>query len=213
MKRETAASIFSTSKTKGRAYTTINYFGASKFAADKLGDSLPRRQGRTTLNPMAHADPIGTIALPLLGVPFGWAKPVPVNPARCRGVSMRTALIWISAAGPISNGVLAGICIGGYALAARAGASDGILHLLGTGAFMNVLLGLFNLLPIPPLDGSRIVDGLLPDRFRAAWNALQPIAPLALVAILALPFLTGYSLFQAPIEWTHEVLQRVSGRG
>src|SRR5271157_1843260 len=80
---------------------------AHAWAAWRLGDDTARLLGRMTLNPLAHIDPLGTVLLPLLGVPFGWAKPVPVNPLRFRGVSMSIGMLLTAAAGPISNIVLA----------------------------------------------------------------------------------------------------------
>src|SRR5689334_23219884 len=84
---------------------------AHAYSAFRLGDDTASRQGRLTLNPIPHIDPIGTILCPLLGIPFGWAKPVPVNPLRFnRGVSMRTGMMITAAAGPLSNLVLAVLC-------------------------------------------------------------------------------------------------------
>ena len=186
---------------------------AHAYAAHRLGDDTARLLGRLTLNPIAHVDPIGTVLLPLLGVPFGWAKPVPINPIRFRGVSMRIGLVWTAAAGPLSNAVLAAASIAALAALAGTGAAgDPAVDLLSTFALLNVILCLFNLLPIPPLDGSRIVDGLLPDRLRGPWEAFERVAPLALAAIIVLPMATGHSPLRAPIDWTLELIDAVSRR-
>ncbi len=162
---------------------------AHAWSAFKLGDDTAARAGRLTLNPFAHADLIGTIVFPLLGVPFGWAKPVPVDPARFRpGVKMGTGMALTASAGPISNLVLAVLVTTLFALLARFApeflqADNGIRELLGTAIFLNVNLALFNLIPIPPLDGSRIVDGFLPYRLRPQWERLMAFSPFLLVAV------------------------------
>ena len=136
---------------------------AHEFSADKLGDTLPRRQGRVTLNPLAHMDPIGTVILPLAMIflnpgfaIFGWGKPVQVSLPNPR-TRVRDDLI-ITGAGPLSNLALAflGACIGGLILKAfpDAGPLEDIFELF---IFLNCLLFLFNLIPVPPLDGSRFL--------------------------------------------------------
>jgi Zn-dependent protease len=180
---------------------------AHAWAAFRLGDDTAARQGRLTLNPLEHLDPIGTVVLPLLGVPFGWAKPVPIQPARFHsGVSLRMGLVLTAAAGPVSNLVLALV---GVVLLLLLGASGAvqpalsqILHLF---VVLNVLLAAFNLLPFPPLDGSRVVDGLIPDGWRPGWNALARVGPLGLLAFIALPLVLGVNplgaLFEAASAW------------
>lgn len=148
---------------------------AHAFSAHRLGDDTAERQGRLTLNPIVHIDPIGTLLLPLLGIPFGWAKPVPVNPARFRrGVSMGTGMMITAAAGPFSNVVLATLCAIGLGLGIRFGAvtssEEPLAHLVIMAITINVSLALFNLLPVPPLDGSRVVDGLIPYKQRPLWE-------------------------------------------
>ncbi|MGB9803754.1 site-2 protease family protein [Desulfofundulus sp.] len=132
---------------------------AHGLVADRLGDPTARYQGRLTLNPLAHVDIIGLIML--LGVGFGWAKPVPINPYNFRG-DMRRGIILVSLAGPLANILLA---IAG-AVAMGLGAwklpygRDIVLKIID----LNVILAVFNLLPIPPLDGSKILACLLPGR-------------------------------------------------
>jgi Zn-dependent protease len=162
---------------------------AHAWSAFRLGDDTAARAGRLTLNPFAHADFVGTILLPLLGIPFGWAKPVPVNPARFRrDVRMGTGMALTAAAGPISNLVLAVLATTGYALLARFApeliiGGNGVRQLLETAIFLNVNLALFNLIPIPPLDGSRIVDGFVPLRMRPQWERLMAFSPFLLIGV------------------------------
>ena len=162
---------------------------AHAWSAFRLGDDTAARAGRMTLNPLAHIDPIGTLLLPLLLVPFGWARPVPVNPARFRpGVRMGTGMAITAAAGPVSNLFLAVIITVAWALVYRYDPSlllpgRGVAELLWVMIQLNVNLALFNLLPVPPLDGSRIVDGFMPTGLRPAWERLMRFSPLLLLAI------------------------------
>jgi Zn-dependent protease len=179
---------------------------AHAWAAWRLGDDTARLMGRLTLNPLAHIDPVGTLLLPLLGVPFGWAKPVPVNPLRFYPrVKMRTGMMLTAIAGPLSNIVLAlaftillAVLLRFPWLAAQAG--EGGARLLLTFAVLNVILATFNLLPIPPLDGSRVVDGLMPRGLRPAWEGFCQIGPLVLAAVILLPYFSGFSLFAWPMQ-------------
>ena len=146
---------------------------AHGYAAWRLGDPTARMANRLTLNPLKHIDPIGSVVLPLLlileksPILFGWAKPVPFNPAYFR--NPRTGIMIVGAAGPVSNFILA-------VVSAILGRLAAPFWPLG-GAFLaylcvtNMMLGLFNLIPIPPLDGSRVLIGLLPDRLR--WPYMQ----------------------------------------
>ncbi len=167
-------------------------------SANWLGDDTARLLGRNTLNPIAHVDPLGTLLLPLIGIPFGWAKPVPINPIRFRrGVNMKVGVLIVAIAGPISNVCLAAACwalsIGG-ASRLWAGTEQGI----NTMIMLNIGLAVFNMLPIPPLDGSRIADALMPARFRPAWNQFGNYGFALLIGLFLLPlFLGGVNLVQA----------------
>ncbi|HVP69322.1 MAG TPA: site-2 protease family protein [Anaeromyxobacteraceae bacterium] len=184
---------------------------AHAWTARKLGDDTAERIGRLTLNPLAHADPIGTFLLPVLGVPFGWARPVPVNPARFRrDVRMTTGMMITSLAGPFANfalAVLATVAMGLlYRLApAAADAYHGIAAFLAIAIQMNVALGVFNMLPLPPLDGSRIVDALLPARLRPQWEAFSRVAPFLLLVIV----FWGWRIIAVPIAAGINVLERL----
>ncbi|GDX80406.1 peptidase [Deltaproteobacteria bacterium] len=146
-------------------------------AAFALGDDTARAQGRMTLDPLAHADPVGTVLFPLLGVPFGWALPVPIDPSRFdRRRSMAFGMMVTAAAGPLSNVVLAGAGFTAWLALSVVFPSfeQGPLGGLARYAIqLNVLLAVFNLLPIPPLDGSRIVNFVLPRAAQMAWGQLE----------------------------------------
>jgi len=180
---------------------TVHEF-AHAWTARRLGDDTAEREGRLTLNPLEHIDPAGLL-LPLLGVPFGWAKPVPIDPSRfSRSVSQETGLILTAGAGPLSNLLLAVAATGGMALWTRvdpAAAGSGLWSLLQLCVVLNLLLAVFNLLPVVPLDGSRIADGLMPRAWRPAWNAFAGLGPAPLLALLLVPLLFGVSLLHAPV--------------
>jgi len=155
---------------------TIHEF-AHGWVANRLGDPTAKLQGRLTLNPMAHLDIIGTIAIVLIG--FGWAKPVPVDARYLR--RPRQDMILIAAAGPGSNLILAAAVALCYRVMPWGVLSPEwtwlivpLRAMLRTGVWVNVLLAVFNLLPIPPLDGSRVVSGLLPLRQAISYSRLEP---------------------------------------
>jgi len=178
------------------------------FAAFRLGDRTAESQGRMSLNPLAHIDPFGTILFPLMGMifhlpVFGWAKPVPVNPVRfTHRLRMKTGMLIVSAAGPLSNLLLA--LLGALLLGLAVRLAPDILvstmggHLITFVHIMillNIYLAFFNLLPIPPLDGSKILYGLLPDRYGAAFLRIEPYAVLVLLLLL---FTGGLDILARP---------------
>lgn len=146
------------------------------WAAEHLGDPTPRLQGRLTLNPLAHLDPIGTILLIL--VHFGWGKPVQFDPFNLRNPRRDSALI--SIAGPISNIVLATLC----SLIIRLPVPMIIAAFLVQLLYMNVILAIFNLVPIHPLDGFKIVEGFLPEEQAREWHELERFGVIFLVFLL-----------------------------
>ena len=184
---------------------------AHAWSAWRLGDDTAHRQGRVTLDPLQHIDPLGTFLLPLLGVPFGWAKPVPINPGGFRrDVGLRSGLLLTAAAGPAANVCLALVAASAMGLAARVHPAwivgpNGYRALLEQFIFLNVLLASFNLLPIPPLDGSRIVDCFVPDKWRSGWDRAATLSPLLLGAALILPLFVGVQLYEAPLMWTSQL--------
>jgi Zn-dependent protease len=186
---------------------------AHGYAAKALGDPTASERGRLTLNPIAHVDPVGTLLVPgalaLLGGPvFGWAKPVPVNKRRL--ANPRFGMMAVAAAGPGSNFVLAAlgaVLLGltmpaglGFGGDTEAGAvllvdPTGAVQWLASGLFyfilINTFLALFNLLPIPPFDGSHIVGGLLPARLRAPWEKLQGVGMVLVLVLVASSWVFG----------------------
>jgi Zn-dependent protease len=174
---------------------------AHAYSAMRLGDDTAQRLGRLTLNPIPHIDPIGTLLLPLLGVPFGWAKPVPVNPARfTRKLRMRTGMMITAAAGPFSNAVLALLCLVILGLQARFSFDNPAIEKLLWYSFgLNVLLALFNMLPIPPLDGSRVADGLMPTALRPRWERFATYGPLVLLVLVFANYQLGGRMFSWPL--------------
>jgi Zn-dependent protease len=149
---------------------------AHGWVANKLGDPTARYSGRLTLNPLAHIDPVGTLVVPILliisraPIIFGWAKPVPVNFLNLR--NPKGDMVWVGLSGPLANFCTAFL----LSLLIKSGIINDIntLILLSVGIWINLALGIFNLLPIPPLDGSRIATGLLPERFALIYNSLEP---------------------------------------
>ena len=169
---------------------------AHAFAADRLGDSTARQLGRLSLNPAVHIDPIGTLLFPLIayltGVPLiGWAKPVPVNPRLLKHPKRDFALI--AAAGPASNLVMAAIGAAALSVARNAagpgdivgGALTGpLVTLLSLFAIVNVLLAVFNMIPVPPLDGGNVLIGMLPAAPSRLIEQLRPYGILILYALM-----------------------------
>ncbi len=186
--------------------TVHEFFHA--WTAWRLGDDTAARMGRLTLNPIPHIDPIGTLLLPLAGVPFGWAKPVPVDVRKIRrDISMTTGNILISAAGPLSNLGLAVLSAVTYGLLSRY-APDVVLpgaggnELLVSLIIVNVSLAIFNLLPIPPLDGSHVAEALMPYRWRGAWETFARLSPFVLLAF----FFFGRGLLVRPSNFVFGLL-------
>jgi Zn-dependent protease len=167
------------------------------YAADMLGDPTARYQGRLTLNPIAHLDPLGSVILPLLLVlthsPFliGWAKPVPYNPYNLRNQRWGEAIV--AAAGPLVNILIAAV----FSLIIRAGGQSfslPTLTIMSTVVIINLILAIFNLIPIPPLDGSKILFSFFPYRLRQARFALERYG-----FILVLVFVFFFWSYLAPV--------------
>jgi Zn-dependent protease len=172
---------------------TVHEFGHA-FVADRMGDGLPRAQGRVSLSPLRHIDPLGTIVMPLLavfmaGVPFiAWGKPVQTNPsAMTARLSRSTASLLVSLAGPLMNLVLAVVVSILLIAVAKTGflGVDAAKAIIRFVVVLNISLMFFNLLPIPPLDGAAILSVILPVRFRGVLLVMRRWGMLVLMLLFA----------------------------
>jgi Zn-dependent protease len=170
---------------------------AHAYVAHRYGDDTAQRSGRLTLNPLRHLDPLGTIMIFL--VQFGWAKPVPVNPYNLR--NPKKDMLWISVAGPLSNMLLAlisGLLFRFFSDSAMITEKNSVTGILVLMAFLslkiNLALAIFNILPIAPLDGSKILYGLLPPGFGKMIFALERYGPFILIGLIIFGRATGVSV-------------------
>lgn len=161
---------------------------AHGWVASKLGDHTARMMGRLTLNPIKHIDPVGTILVPAFlyftsGFVFGWAKPVPINFNALR--SPKQDMLWVAIAGPVSNFMMAGlwlvIILAGFNIN-----SQFLIDMAQVGVQINLVLAVLNLLPLPPLDGGRVVSSLLPGRLAYQYDQLEPYGLYILLGLLFL---------------------------
>ena len=167
---------------------------AHGWMAKQFGDRTAELCGRLTLNPVKHIDPVGTVVVPLLllfmgGFVFGWARPVPVNPRSLR--NPKRNMIAVAAAGPAANLLMAigWVIVFRFAEAwssAPSGVAGFLTRMAGIGLTFNVLLMTFNLLPVPPLDGSRVLRGLLPETLGRRLDVIEPYGLIIIFALLAL---------------------------
>ncbi len=188
---------------------------AHAWTAHKLGDDTAKDQGRVSLNPIVHIDPIGTVLFPILqiftGLPFiGWAKPTPYNPANFRrDVSLRKGHMLVAAAGPGSNFLLAVIFTAALVLVVRTGLASGprnpIFLMTLIGIQLNVILALFNLIPVPPLDGSKVASFGLPGNMGERYDRLMGPYGFLILMVLMMSGLLGRVL--GPVQgWIVNVL-------
>jgi Zn-dependent protease len=183
---------------------TVHEFSHALMATG-LGDQTAKRLGRLTLNPVKHLDPGGTVMLLVAG--FGWGKPVPVNPQQLR--SGRLGMAMVAGAGPLSNLVVAfllaipikvGILFGSqpglnqiqYVM--TGGIREGLSDIFGLVIFFNLLLAVFNLIPLYPLDGAKVLAGLLPEELAVRYSRLEPLGPLILVGVILADYAFGWRI-------------------
>ena len=172
---------------------------AHAWMAARLGDPTARMLGRLTLNPLPHLDLFGTLMLVLSGFRFGWAKPVPVDPRNF--TNEKQGILLTAAAGPIANIILAIGCgaiirlllANGWGSTMTEGVSVALGRIVGMALIMNLSLAFFNLIPLPPLDGSKILYGLAPREWDHALWRLEQIGPMILIAIIAIGMFAGFS--------------------
>ena len=187
--------------------TTFHEFSHA-FVADQLGDHRPRAMGRVSLNPLHHLDPMGTLFFLLAG--FGWGKPVMVNQYALR--PGRTGMAWVAAAGPLANLVVAMTAAVVFRGANLSGIFDSDSGLFAGNVLLwivefNVILGLFNLLPIPPLDGYNLVLPFLPLRTALTVQRYATYGMLILLVLVLLPRLGGGV---SPLSWLFDIADGIT---
>ena len=179
----------------------VTAFSVHEFAhawtANYFGDDTPRLHGRLTLNPVAHLDLIGSLMLLLAGI--GWAKPVPVDPYALRRRSP-AALMWVSLAGPLSNFLLAVLAaapfrLGWVAMDISGSAAFTLPKFLDQFVIINISLMLFNLIPLAPLDGEKVLEYFLPPEMSRGFENIRPYGPMILMALLFVGPLVGINIF------------------
>lgn len=190
-----------------RVITLVIAFSVHEFAhawsADQLGDDTPRNAGRLTLNPLSHLDPLGSLLLVVAG--FGWAKPVPINPYALERRSPAGPMM-VAAAGPLSNLILAILAAIPFQMGIITPGGSGDLlpsfsSFMMEFIFINLILLFFNLIPVAPLDGEKVLEYFLPPSGRATLYRLRPYGPMILMFLVFIgPFL-GIDLLGILIGW------------
>lgn len=191
---------------------------AHAWMAHKMGDDTALMMGRVSLNPIVHIDPIGTLLFPLVqiftGLPFlGWAKPTPYNPANFRrDVSLRQGHMMVAGAGPVSNLLLAVLFTAVFFVIVRAGVPlterQPLVRIVAAGIQMNVVLAVFNLVPIPPLDGSKVASYGLPGHVGERYDRVMEPYGYMILLLLMMTGLLGYLI--SPItSWVIHALFRM----
>jgi Zn-dependent protease len=183
---------------------------AHALVATRLGDPTPREQGRLTLNPLPHLDPLGTTMFVLTAFAssfiFGWARPVIVQPRYFRRPKLDMALVAL--AGPATNFLLALACA---AYLVHGDPTGGTFEVVARAYEVNIVLGIFNLIPIPPLDGSRIAGALLPQGLYARWSSLDQVGILALFGVIFIFNDQFWDVFGEVLDRSTDVMVRIVG--
>ncbi|MCD6119097.1 site-2 protease family protein [bacterium] len=194
---------------------------AHGYVAYLFGDDTAKKAGRLTLNPLPHMDVVGTIFLIIVlttGYGIGWAKPVPINPRKFR--NLRKGLFWVALAGPATNILLVILSLMLTALNERGWiAFPGIETMIQAMFFLNLLLATFNLVPVPPLDGSRVVSSFLSFKAMRAYNSIEPYGIGIIILMLIIPFpplggpplrIALQALYQVQAVWFNEFINWVA---
>ena len=167
--------------------------------AHRYGDPTAKLAGRLTLNPIAHLDVFGSLALYLMG--FGWAKPVPVNPQYL--ANPKRDMMWIALAGPVSNLIVAlisGILLSVLLRLGLIGSQSPLIMVLIMSLQINLVLAIFNFIPIPPLDGSRILEGLVPNKYHNELAKFEYYGPRILMGLILISMFTRFNIFAVIIS-------------
>jgi Zn-dependent protease len=187
----------------------VTHEAAHAWMAHRFGDSTAKNQGRLTLNPAAHYDPWGTIFFPLLAAftnfsMIGWARPVPIDVRNFK--NFRSGIFWVSFAGPLSNLILGTLSAALLAIIATQVSSDWgfytiAIRMLRYSVFINFILAFFNLIPLPPLDGSKMISSFLKGRALYKYESFAQYTPVIFIVVMALSFMgihtLGYVLLPA----------------
>jgi Zn-dependent protease len=180
-------------------FSLVFHEAAHAWMAARLGDPTARMLGRLTLNPLPHLDIFGTIMLVVSGFRFGWAKPVPIDPRNFH--NPKQGIFLTAVAGPASNILLAIICgiiirllvLNGWGASMAPGFLPAMGRIIAMALIMNLSLAFFNLIPLPPLDGSKILYGLSPHSWEYGLWHFERVGPMILMGIIAVGFIAGFS--------------------
>jgi Zn-dependent protease len=188
-------------------FALVVHESAHAYSAHKMGDDTAKNLGRISLNPMAHIDIVGTVILPLLQIFtgfifFGWAKPVPVNPLNFKDRKM--GMFWVSLAGPLSNVLLGTVFIVIFKLLKnvihQGSVFEPLIYIIFYSVIINFILAVFNMIPIPPLDGSGVLAGFISER--SYYKYMEKVGPYGFIILLALIYFNVLDYIFRPVYTT-----------